>query len=50
MAGQPVIDPAGWEPEDLVASNDWIHGFDDSDIAEIDEAVAGLTARVLSPA
>lgn len=50
VAGQPVVDPAGWEPEDLVRADDWIHRFDDRDIAEIDDAVAGLTARGLAPA
>jgi len=44
-AGAPVIDPAGWEPEALAASDDWVYRFSAQDTAEIAEAVAGVERR-----
>lgn len=45
VAGQPVVDPAGWAPDELVAGGDWVHMLKADDIAEIDAAVAHLTAQ-----
>ena len=35
----PIIDPARWEPEELVATDDWLYHFSAEDILEIYAAV-----------
>jgi hypothetical protein len=50
VAGRVIVDPAGWEPEALVASDDWIYVLGSADIVEIEGAVAGLIARGIDPA
>jgi hypothetical protein len=50
VPGHVIVDPAGWEPEALVASDDWIYVLDHPDIAEIEGAVASLMARGIDPA
>ena len=42
---QPIVDPAGWEPEELLADDDWSYCFSDDDIAEISAAVEAVRAR-----
>lgn len=37
--GDPVTDPAGWEPEELLAHDDWIYRLTDEDVAELADAV-----------
>jgi hypothetical protein len=44
-----VIDPAGWEPEKLIAAEDWIYHFTAVDIAEIMSAVDAVMARDIAP-
>lgn len=44
---QPVIDPADWTGEELTRSDDWKFALTEAEIAEIDEAVAGVEARGL---
>ncbi|MCZ6638236.1 MAG: TauD/TfdA family dioxygenase [Alphaproteobacteria bacterium] len=36
---KPVIDPAGWEPQELYRSENWIYRLSDSDIDELADAV-----------
>ena len=35
QVGELIVDPAGWEPQDIVAADDWIYTLDDTDIGEI---------------
>lgn len=39
---QEVIDPAGWTKDDLAASDDWIYALNESEIADLDRAVAAV--------
>lgn len=39
---QPVIDPAGWSPEDFGAVADWSYRITDRDIGELADAVASI--------
>ncbi len=39
---RPIVDPAGWEPEELLAADDWSYRFSDDDVAEIAEAVEAV--------
>lgn len=39
---QPVSDAANWRPHDLAASGDWVYTLTESDIAELDTAIAGI--------
>lgn len=39
---QPIIDPAGWEPDEFLAADDWTYSFTDEDIAEISGAVEAV--------
>ena len=43
----PIIDPAGWYPEDLAANDDWIYTLSDREIEDVRAAVASLEARGL---
>lgn len=42
--GAPVVDPAGWEPEELVATDDWIYTLTDADVAEVTAAADAFLA------
>ncbi|HSR54861.1 MAG TPA: TauD/TfdA family dioxygenase, partial [Alphaproteobacteria bacterium] len=44
---EPVIDPAGWTKEQLAASDDWIHELSETEVADLDAAVAGVQSRGL---
>ncbi len=44
VSGQPVVDPAGWEPGNLVASDDWIYVLSPTDIAEVTAAADAYLA------
>ena len=44
---KPVIDPAEWTGSDLAASDDWQYELTAGEIAELDDAVAGVEARSL---
>jgi hypothetical protein len=41
---QPVVDPAGWQPEEITANEDWAYRFTDSAIAEIMDAARAAEA------
>jgi len=43
--GAPVVDPAGWEPEAIAASDDWQYRLAPDDIAEIADAVDRVERR-----
>ena len=45
---EPVIDPAGWEPEEIARSEDWAYRLTPSDIAEIEAAVGSVEKRGLA--
>lgn len=47
VLNQPVVDPAAWTAEDLAADQSWIHPLTESDIAELDAAVARVEQRGL---
>lgn len=42
---KPVIDPADWTGADLEASDDWKYVLTETDVAEIEAALAGIEAR-----
>lgn len=44
-AMRPVIDPAGWYPEEISATQEWRYVLSDAEVAEIDDAVANVEAR-----
>ena len=44
---KPVVDPADWTGVELAASDDWIFVLTADEIAELDDAVAGVEARGL---
>jgi len=44
---QKVIDPAGWYPDDISGSSDWIHTLNEVEIAETMDAVQAVSARDL---
>lgn len=44
---QPLIDPAGWHPQDIAAVDSWRYVLSDDEIAEIDSAVAAVEAEGL---
>lgn len=50
LPGKPIVDPAGWEPAELVAADDWIYRFTASDIAEIVAAAETAMSAGLPPA
>ncbi len=41
---QPVVDPAGWRPEEIGANEDWVYRFDAREIAEIMDSVRAIEA------
>jgi hypothetical protein len=41
----PVIDPAGWYPDNLKNNEDWIYRLSESEISELHDAVAAVEAR-----
>lgn len=44
-AGEPVIDPAGWEPEVLINNDDWVYRFTAGDLSELANAVDRIENR-----
>ncbi len=44
---QPLVDPAGWYPDDLAANDDWIYELSETEAAEVRDAVAGVERRRL---
>jgi hypothetical protein len=44
---KPIVDPAGWRPNDLAGTYAWVYRLSDAEIAEIFDAVAGIEARGL---
>lgn len=42
--GMPVVDPAGWEPDELVAAGDWIYALSGEDVTEIADAADAFAA------
>jgi hypothetical protein len=45
--GAPVVDPAAWEPEELLARDDWIYRLTEEDLAELADAVRGARDKGL---
>lgn len=45
--GAPIIDPAGWEPEEIARTSDWAYRLSQADIAEVRDAVASVQRRGL---
>ena len=43
--GAPLVDPAGWQPEDIARSSDWAYRLSADEIGEITEAVAAVQRR-----
>jgi hypothetical protein len=39
---QPIVDPAGWEPDDIRDFDCWTYSMDETDIGELMDGVAGL--------
>ena len=46
-SGAPIIDPAGWEPEEIARSTDWAYRLSAAEVAEITDAVASVQRRGL---
>ena len=44
---QPVVDPAGWYPEDLAANDHWIYELSEIEVEEVRAAVASVERRGL---
>ena len=44
MLGESAIDPADWTAEELASANDWVFELSQSDITEIDSAIAAVEA------
>ncbi|MEE8332353.1 MAG: TauD/TfdA family dioxygenase, partial [Alphaproteobacteria bacterium] len=42
---RPVVDPAGWYPEDISSTEAWRYVLSDTEVAEIDDAVARVAAQ-----
>lgn len=42
---QPLVDPAGWYPEDLAANTDWIYELSEREVKEVRAAVASVERR-----
>ena len=38
--GKPLVDPAIWHPKDILANDEWIYHLSDTEIAEVEAAVA----------
>lgn len=45
--GKKLVDPAEWYPDDVKGSDSWIYRLSEIEIAEIEDAVAGVEARGL---
>ena len=45
---RPLIDPAGWRPEDLKGTDAWVYRMNDREIDEVLAAVARIEARGLA--
>lgn len=45
---RPIVDPAGWEPDELLATDDWAYRFSDDDVAEICDAVESVRGEGIS--
>jgi len=45
--GKKLIDPADWRAEDIAGSEEWIYRLSPAEVAEIEDAVAGIEARGL---
>lgn len=45
--GKPLVDPAEWYPDDINGSDAWIYTLSESELGEIEAAVAGVEARGL---
>lgn len=43
--GAPVVDPAGWEPEDLLAADEWVYCLTGDDIEELNAAVQSVQEK-----
>ena len=41
---EPVVDPAGWYPEQIAANEDWVHRLAEGEIAEIMDTVRAVEA------
>jgi len=44
---QPVIDPAGWYPEDLATDDSWIYELSTQETNEVRDAVTAIEERGL---
>jgi len=44
---QPLVDPAGWYPEELAANEDWIYELSEAEVDELRQAVASIQRRGL---
>jgi hypothetical protein len=44
---KPIVDPAGWRPEDLQESQVWAYRLSDAEIADVFDAVAAVEASGL---
>jgi Taurine catabolism dioxygenase TauD, TfdA family len=42
---KPVIDPAGWMPEQMRQAREWLHPLSDREIADLDQAIADVERR-----
>ena len=47
VLNQPVVDPAAWTADDLASDQSWIHPLTESEIADLDAAVARVEERGL---
>lgn len=47
VLSHPVVDPAAWSAKDLATDESWIHPLTESEIGELDEAVARVEGRGL---
>ena len=43
--GEPVVDPAGWRPDDVAATDDWAYHLSAAENDEIAAAVAAIERR-----
>lgn len=42
---EPVVDPAGWEPEDLAQNDDWVYRLTSADLDDLNAAVDEVERR-----
>jgi hypothetical protein len=42
---KPIIDPAGWHPDDLAANEDWLYQLSEGEIDELRAAVNSIQSR-----